>query len=69
MHSDCKKIGGANIYYITQNLKQIIGISQFNAKSFLSEYVNKPPQLLYKTFLVVNNTFSNNFKYPHARKA
>ena len=37
-------------------------------KKFLSEYVYNCCNF-YVTFLVANNTFSNNFKYPHARKS
>ena len=36
-------------------------------KKLLSEYVNKPFKL-FCDFLIANNTFSNNLKYPHARK-
>ena len=36
-------------------------------KKLLPEYVNKPFKL-FCDFLVANNTFSNNLKYPHARK-
>ena len=37
-------------------------------KTLLSEYVYKPLQLLCD-FLVANNTFSDNFKYPQAGKS
>ena len=46
--------------FIKQNLKYVIDKFQFNMKKLLSEYV---------TFLVAINTFSNNFKYPHAGKS